>query len=163
MVNFVWDGPTHVTSSGYGQAIGYYVDCDSAVCVRCIPADWSSGEYEGWKGFESWESPLAIFPDDESDSITHCSKCSAVILHDLTYEGIEKVATCLMEMIKDGNHTPDVMAQWYDAYEYEIREEWGREIIETALAEEWGHEIIETALAKAGLPVFDPKGGRVDE
>jgi len=59
ITTLVWDGPCAVTESRYGIAIGWYTDCDTALCRDCVPdADaWARGDYASWDGFESWEDP----------------------------------------------------------------------------------------------------------
>jgi len=118
ITTIIWDGPVAVTESRYGIAIGYYVDCDTAHCRDCIPdADaWSRGDYVGWDGFEGWEEPAVIFTGTESDTPTHCGECGAVIRHDLTADGARYVMEAIAEFIAGDGHTPDVMAQWWDAY-----------------------------------------------
>lgn len=118
ITTLTWDGPCAVTESSYGIALGYYTDCDTALCRDCIPdADaWAAGDYTGWNGFEGWESPGAIFTDTESDTPTHCGKCGAVIRHDLTGDGVRYVMDAIAEFIAGEGHAPDVMAQWWDAY-----------------------------------------------
>src|SRR6478752_5218335 len=118
ITTLVWDGPAAVTESSYGIAIGYYTDCDTALCRDCIPdADaWAHGNYTGWDGFEGWESPSVIFTDTESDSVTSCATCGAVIRHDLTTDGARYVMDAIAEFIAGEGHDPDVMAQWWGAY-----------------------------------------------
>lgn len=116
-VALIWDGPCAVTESHYGIALGYYVNCDDAVCRDCAPAGFAEGDYSEWPGFEGWESPAAIFNDSESDTPTHCRQCGAVITHDLTREGGEYVKDAVAELISEpGSHTADVIAQWWAAY-----------------------------------------------
>lgn len=116
-VALIWDAPTAVTEPRYGIAMGWYVDCDSAVCRDCAPRGFGSGDYSEWPGFEGWESPLAICYDNESDSVTHCRQCGAVIAHDLTPDGAEAVKDAVAELISEpGSHTADVVAQWWEAY-----------------------------------------------
>ena len=116
ITTIVWDGPYAVTESHYGIALGYYVDCDTAHCRDCVPDTWARGDYTGWPGFEGWEDPIAIFNDTASDTPTHCAICSAVIRHDLTPDGVLYVRDAIAEFIAGEGHTPDVMAQWWDAY-----------------------------------------------
>jgi hypothetical protein len=149
ITTIVWDGPSAVTESHCGIAIGYYTDCDTAHCRNCIPdADaWSRGDYAGWPGFEGWESPAAIFNDTESDSPTHCAKCGAVIRHDLTADGVRYVMDAIAEFIAGEGHTPDVMAQWWDAY--------GED--EYALDHTDLCEIIRRAMVARGVTEFVPQ------
>ncbi len=108
------DFVTAITASQHGIAIGYYVDCDTAVCADDAPAGFVSGDYSEWPGFEGWESPAAIFMDSESDSVTHCGTCGRVIRHDLTTEGSESITDSLGRYL-DGGHLGAV-AQWMEAY-----------------------------------------------
>jgi len=118
ITTLVWDGPCAVTESRYGIAIGWYTDCDTALCQDCVPdADaWARGDYASWDGFESWEEPAVIFADTASDTPTHCGACGAVIRHDLTADGARYVMDAIAEFIAGDSHNPDVMAQWWDAY-----------------------------------------------
>ena len=116
ITTIVWDGPTAVTESRYGIAIGYYVTCDDAICRNCAPAGFADGDYSEWPGFEGWEEPLAIFNDTDADTPTHCRQCGAVIRHDLTADGARYVMDAIAEFIAGDGHNPDVMAQWWDAY-----------------------------------------------
>jgi hypothetical protein len=118
-VTLTWNGPCAVTESRYGIPMGWYVNCDDAVCRDCAPAGFKlfPADYSAWPGFEGWEEPLAICNDDESDSVTHCRECGAVIAHDLTADGGESVKDAVAELISEpGSHTADVIAQWFDAY-----------------------------------------------
>jgi hypothetical protein len=133
MVTLKYDAPTAVTESHHGIAIGHYVDCDSAVCRDCAPAGFESGDYSAWPGFEGWESPLAIFFSSESDTPTHCVECDAVICHDLTTDGATYVTDSIAEFITGESHTPDLMAQWWDAYSDTLDESDLRDIIERAM------------------------------
>jgi hypothetical protein len=144
MPTIVYNAPMAVTESGYGLAIGYYTDCDTAICRDCAPAGFASGDYSQWAGFEGWESPSAIFMDSESDSPTQCAKCEAVICHDLTPDGAEYVIEAIGEFITGNGHTPDVMAQWWDAYSDSLDASDMRDIIETAMVAA-GCRTLETA------------------
>lgn len=124
---------TAQTSSQYGQPIGYYIDCDTAVCADDAPAGFATGDYSDWPGFEGWESPGVITMDDAGDTPTHCVKCGRVIRHDLTADGDGYVRNALQEYITDGSHNTDTMAQWWDAYGDDLGESDLREIIENAL------------------------------
>jgi hypothetical protein len=182
ITTLVWDGPCAVTESHCGIAIGYYTDCDTAHCRDCIPdADvWARGDYTGWPGFEGWEAPAVIFNDTESDTPTHCGKCGAVIQHDLTAEGAHYVRDAIAEFIAGDGHTPDVMAQWWDAYgenEYalnrddlalilgtvmspsdELDESGMRELIRRAMAEHGCAEYVGCAVCHAMLERVDVNG-----
>jgi hypothetical protein len=133
MSALIYDAPGPVTESRYGVAIGYYVDCDTAVCRDCAPAGFSRSDYSEWPGFEGWPEPLVIFIDSESDSPTHCHKCGAVIAHDLTADGTQYVLDAIAEFIGGDGHTPDVMAQWWDAYADTLDSSDLREMIESAM------------------------------
>lgn len=118
MAWFIYEAPGAVTEGRYGVPLGWYVDCDSAVCRNCAPTGFADGDFSEWRGFEGWEEPAAICYDDESDSVTHCRECGAVIAHNLTAEGTSYVLSAITEFISEGaaSHNPDVMAQWWDAY-----------------------------------------------
>jgi hypothetical protein len=148
ITTIVWNGPCAVTESSHGVALGYYVDCDTAHCRNCIPdADaWARGDYAGWGGFEGWEDPAIIFSDTESDSPTHCGICGAVIRHDLTIDGAHYVMDAIAEFIAGDGHTPDVMAQWWDAY--------GED--EYILDHDDLSEIIRRAMVARGVTEFEP-------
>ena len=72
--------------------LGYYVNCDDAVCTDCVP-NWREGFYPGWSGFESWPDPLVITDEQAADTPTHCEWCEALIEHPLTSFGDSYVAT----------------------------------------------------------------------
>lgn len=160
----IWDGPCAVTESHHGIALGYYVDCDSALCRDCIPdaSAWAGGDYAGWPGFEDWESPAAIFNDTESDSPTHCAQCGAVIAHDLTPDGTRYVMDAIAEFCADGGHHADVMAQWWDAYADTLNENDLALIAGTFAspandADKWDlREIIESAMIAQGVREYIP-------
>ena len=108
---------TAATESHAGIALGYYVDCDTALCLDDLPgpaSDWAAGNYTGWAGFKGWESPGAIFNDSASDSVTHCGTCGRVLAHDLTAEGSASITESL-ERALDGN-PGSAIGQWMDAY-----------------------------------------------
>jgi hypothetical protein len=117
MFLFTGSWPCAVTTSYHGIAIGYYVDCDDAVCRDCAPAGFDNGDYSQWPGFEGWEEPIAIFMDAEADTPTHCTECGAVIAHDLTPDGESHVLEAIADLAGDpGSHSAEVVAQWWDAY-----------------------------------------------
>jgi hypothetical protein len=105
---------TAQTTSQHGIPIGYYMDCDTAVCADDAPAGFEAGDYSAWAGFEGWEEPAAIFMDSESDSVTHCATCGRVIKHDLTSEGYASITESL-ERALDGD-IGEAIEQWMDAY-----------------------------------------------
>lgn len=143
----IYDAPAAVTESQYGIALGYYETCDDARCRDCVPSGYADGDYSGWSGFEGWEEPIAIFNDTESDSITHCRTCRAVIKHDLTSDGYRYVMDAVIELISEpGSHQADVVAQWWDAYG---ADEWGLDASDL-------REIIEQALVAAGVTELVP-------
>jgi hypothetical protein len=112
------DWITAATESHHGIALGYYVDCDTALCLDCLPGPagkWAAGDYVGWPGFESWESPAAIFMDSESDSVTHCGACGRVLRHDLTTEGYASITDSLERALESGD-IGSAIEQWMDAY-----------------------------------------------
>ncbi len=142
MVTLIYDAPKAVTESHYGIAIGYYVNCDDAVCRDDAPTGFASGDYSEWPGFEGWEEPAAIFNDSESDTPTHCVTCGAVIAHDLTVDGDHYVMDAITEFISDGSsHNADVMAQWWDAYGNTLSESDLREVIERAMVAAGAREL----------------------
>lgn len=159
-VSFIWDGPCAVTESSYGIALGYYVNCDDAVCRDCAPAGFEAGDYSEWPGFEGWESPAAIFMDDASDSVTYCRQCGAVIAHDLTTDGAEAVKDAVAELISEpGSHTADVMAQWWEAYAGTgLNEKDYADILEYAGISL--RDVIEHLMVAAGVRQYIP-GGQV--
>lgn len=72
------------------DVIGYYVDCDTALCVDCAKKVYGDDITLGWiraGGFEGWDTPGVIFPDTESDYEEYCADCgelipSTVLQHD---------------------------------------------------------------------------------
>lgn len=93
--------------SAYGP-IGYYTDCDTAVCE--VHFDRSE-----WEGFEDWDEPLAIFASDESDTPTHCAVCEDLIPHALTPEGYAYVEEYLEHAsTHDGRRA--IVRQWVEEY-----------------------------------------------
>jgi len=108
---------TALTESRYGVALGYYIDCDTALCRDDLPGpadSWAAGDYCGWRGFEGWESPAAIFMHSEADSVTHCAECGQVLRHDLTAEGSASITEAL-ERALDGD-VGAAIERWMDAY-----------------------------------------------
>src|SRR5690242_1951676 len=99
-MRFRYNAPRAVTAGVYGEEIGWYVDCDTAVCRDCEPG-YARGDFNTWGGFEGWEQPLAIFYHSESDSVTFCSRCGAVIRHDLTTDGTVSLITDLAEFLAE--------------------------------------------------------------
>lgn len=90
------------------SVIGYYLNCDDAVCMDHFNED-------EWEGFESWESPLAIFSDEESDTPTHCVECGALIPHALTTDGYAYVREAMDENLSEGRRSP-VVHRWVDYF-----------------------------------------------
>lgn len=145
MVQFTYKAPPAVIEYRYGVPIGWYVTCDDAVCRNCAPKGFANGDFHKWGGFEGWESPAEICFNDESDSVTHCCKCSAVIAHDLTIDGARYVLSSITEFIANGadnGHDPDVMAQWWDAYYDTFGESDLREVIENAMVSAGAREYV---------------------
>lgn len=147
-LQFTYKAPRAVTESQYGVPMGWYTDCDSAICRNCAPKGFARGDFRKWGGFEGWESPIAVCFDDERDSVTQCRACEAVIAHDLTVDGTIYVLRAITEFIASGGTVPtaDVMAQWWDAY----CDTFGRvELV----------DIIEDAMVSAGAREYRPKEG----
>ena len=95
---------------------GYYVTCDDALCTDCAPAGFAEGDFSEYAGFEDWTEPIAIFGDTESDSVTHCAECGAIIEHDLTAEGYAAVNEAIREGFAGGIQNP-VTVLWIDSFE----------------------------------------------
>lgn len=108
---------TIISDYRFGMPLGWHADCDDAVCRECEPA-WLDGGYSSWKGFEDWEGPLPIFYDTSADTPTHCSRCGALLLHDLTPDGESYVLNAIAEHVtSDGaRHNAQVMRLWWEAY-----------------------------------------------
>lgn len=103
------------------SVVGYYITCDDAVCEDCAPAGFNEGDYSQWDGFESWEEPIVIFRDTESDTPTNCKECGEVIPHALTREGYAYVEQYMRDDIKDAlcetNHRGvAVVHAWLEQY-----------------------------------------------
>ena len=95
------------------EPIGFYVNCDDALCAEHFvePAERVvTGEITA-------DDPLAIFPDTESDSPTHCVQCGALIPHALTPDGVGYVSDAIAEWRDWGVGNADVLRQWVEAYE----------------------------------------------
>ena len=97
------------------QVVGYYTDCDTALCADCAPEGFADSDYVQWEGFEGWDEPLAIFDDTESDSVTHCADCGAVIDSALTEEGYRYIGEAVREGFGKGMQNP-VTVLWLDEY-----------------------------------------------
>lgn len=94
---------------------GFYITCDDAECVDCYERAGGEAAWRANGGFESWEEPLAIFDDAESDTPTHCCECGEVIEHDLTDYGYGYVGEAILDGFKEGKQNP-VVVQWIAAY-----------------------------------------------
>jgi len=90
--------------------IGYYWNCDDAVCLDC------HNDGTEWKGFDDWENPLPIFDDEKSDTPTHCCECEDLIPHDLTSEGYRYVEEAVVKVLSGGGGRPEIVLQWFDQY-----------------------------------------------
>jgi len=90
------------------QPIGYYLNCDVAVCVECYTPDITRKYIEpDWDG-----KPVPIFSFTESDTPTHCEGCGDVIHHELTPAGYEYVRNAVSENEGAGS----VLVLWAEAY-----------------------------------------------
>ena len=88
--------------------IGYYLDCDTAVCDECFDPDQ-------WQGFEDCSEPLPISEDDEADTPTHCARCEELIAHALTPDGIAYVEEAYARAsVGDGRKC--IVKQWVLEY-----------------------------------------------
>lgn len=97
----------------YLGMLGWYVNCDDAVCAGCAPEGFTRGDYSGWGG--SWESPATIWDDGASDTPTHCGTCGQLIPHPLTADGYDYVGESLERALRDGDIGAAIGA-WMDAY-----------------------------------------------
>lgn len=110
----------------YGP-IGYYINCDDALCGDCyhdvygLEPQRAVAAWRRLARFEDWDAPIAITPDDESDTPTLCSECSELIPHALTYDGYEYVREAILsrpgvilEQFDSGQRTADNACR--DAY-----------------------------------------------
>jgi hypothetical protein len=107
----------------YGDPIGYWLTCDDAVCTACAPSGFAEDDFSEWPGFESWDEPLIITAEDESDSPTHCSVCESLIEHRLTSDGYAYVAQAMAEHLSEMDSHPDdrtgracILKAWWNAY-----------------------------------------------
>lgn len=97
--------------------LGYYVNCDDAVCTACVP-NWREGFYPGWSRFESWPDPLAITDESgsASDTPTHCEWCEALIEHPLTPHGQAYVAERIVDLLTNRSGRKEIIGQWAETY-----------------------------------------------
>ena len=126
------------------SVLGYYITCDDALCPECFGEAYGffghldseqerwDGQVQNWKaagGFESWDEPIAIFRDEESDTPTHCKECGELIPHALTSEGYEYVREHIIDALfeldgarvlgEDDVTHPDAFAvvrSWWEQY-----------------------------------------------
>lgn len=107
------------------DAIGYWVTCDEALCASCFGED----DYI-WPGFESWDKPLTITGEDESDTPTHCDRCKDLIEHGLTKDGFIYVESAIEALILDNNGEAEVVRAWWQHYKDDL--DWD-DIIDNAI------------------------------
>lgn len=93
------------------NATGYWVTCDEALCSDCF----NDPDYE-WPGFESWQKPLTITSEQESDTPTHCSECKELIGHDLTTDGYTYVESAIEGCIMHGHGDAEIVKLWLEEY-----------------------------------------------
>lgn len=117
------------------KPIGYYLNCDDAVCTDDAPAGFANEDYSEWSGFEGWETPAVIFDHEESDTPTHCKTCEALIPHALTSDGADYVAEKIGSNLGDTGHTVRYVSEWWDEYGDGLSEDQLREIITEALGQ----------------------------
>jgi hypothetical protein len=98
--------------TAYGP-IGFYVDCDMALC----PDHFTEPAEPFVTGEITRDDPLAIFPDTESDTPTHCAECEALIPHALTPEGYEYVSEAVAQYRDFGIGRGEIVEQWAAQYE----------------------------------------------
>lgn len=91
------------------EPVGYYLDCDTAVCEDCF-------DPVAWEGFEDWDEPLTIFDSDEADTPTHCAECESLIEHALTSDGYAYVREAYLRalLVEDGRKC--IVRAWVEAY-----------------------------------------------
>lgn len=122
----------------YGDPIGYYIDCDQAICIDCVKAKWEDEEtfFAYWKmqgGFESWAAPLVITEEEESDTPINCCDCTHLIRASLTNDGYIYVAVEIVEKFRGGSGNSDVLREWWEYYGEGYGKSQLRGIIESAL------------------------------
>lgn len=115
------------------KTLGFYLNCDDAVCVNDAPAGFTEDDYSKWAGFEGWKTPAVIFDHEESDSPTHCKTCEKLIPHGLTSDGYAYVAEKLSSDLAYNAGRPEIYGQWWDAYGQNFDESDLREIITEAI------------------------------
>lgn len=117
------------------SVLGYYVNCDDALCVDCFTRAYGSfshleteqerwdGQAQNWRadgGFEEWDEPLALLSDEEQDTPTHCCECHELMPHALTSHGYEYVREHIVEALEQGEvQHPDslrVVRSWWEEY-----------------------------------------------
>ena len=93
------------------RVLGFYVDCDTAVCADCF----DRGGAEARRGYEWSDDPVAIMSDAESDTPTHCTFCGDLVEHALTSDGYTYVLDAMCEEIKEGK-AQGIVSLWAAAY-----------------------------------------------
>ena len=96
------------------KPIGYYRNCDDAICASCAPRGYAEGS--AWVAFEGWTEPIAIMSYTESDTPTHCEECRILIPHALTDYGFLYVSEAIAAYIIHGQGDFEVVAAWAAAY-----------------------------------------------
>ena len=86
--------------------IGFYLNCDDAICASCWELDPT------WDGFEEWTEPMAIFHDSEADTPTHCVECEALIDHALTSWGHQYVAEAIADFLANDSGRYKIVMAW---------------------------------------------------
>ncbi len=92
----------------YAEPNGYYVFQHEtpimALCADCAKVERTESVFAG-ADFE----PLGA---GETDTPTHCEKCEALIIENLTSDGVEYVREALAE----NTRRPEVLAAWREAF-----------------------------------------------
>jgi hypothetical protein len=117
--------------------LGYYVNCDEALCVSCFQRTYvfeRGGEGDSWDvavavwraegGFEDWDEPAALLSDEEQDTPTHCTECKELIPHALTSDGYTYVVDAVRahieefvhELVAPNAHSVKVVHAWVEQY-----------------------------------------------
>ena len=90
--------------------VGYYLNCDTAVCVDCAPTPTDETDCDD--GY-----PAPIYDDMESDTPTHCANCEALIPHALTDDGYRYVEERIAGHLADPTDgRACVLAAWWREY-----------------------------------------------
>jgi len=109
--------------------IGYYINCDEALCADCANTE-GIGKANEKEAEISPTNPAPIYRDTEADAPTHCARCQVLIPHQLTSAGLSFIADVIATRLCGLLANESVVAAWWRVYGDQISDDCIRDTID---------------------------------